>query len=97
MQSELTDNLSMSFFSTRSKYNCLISLSNRLGRPGYMVEPPDSTICLYSSVRMSISAACIVLNTISAMPGTDAGHTNAIQAQVGTGHPCSVTEKIDKY
>ena len=43
---KLTDNLSMSFLSTRSRYNCLISRSNRLGRPGYIVEPPDRTMCL---------------------------------------------------
>lgn len=64
----LTDNLSMSFLSTRSKYSCLISRSKRLGRPGYMVEPPDSTMCLYNSGLISISAVWIVLNTSSAMP-----------------------------
>ena len=58
----------MSFFSTLSKYNCLISRSKRLGRPGYIVEPPESTICLYNSARISMSAACIVLKTNSAMP-----------------------------
>lgn len=64
----LTDNLSMSFLSTRSKYNCLISRSNLLGRPGYIVDPPDSTICLYRTERISIVAAWIVLNTSSAIP-----------------------------
>lgn len=33
-----------------------------------MVDPPDRTMCLYSSDRMSISAAWIVLKTSSAMP-----------------------------
>ena len=42
----LTDNLVVSPFNTRSRYSCLISLSSLLGRPGYMVLPPDSTICL---------------------------------------------------
>ena len=42
----LTDNFDVSPFNTRSKYNCLISLSNLLGKPGYIVEPPESTICL---------------------------------------------------
>ena len=43
---QLTDSLEVSPFSTRSRYSCLISRSRRDGRPGYMVEPPDSTMCL---------------------------------------------------
>eukprot|EP00095_Tigriopus_kingsejongensis_P006946 maker-scaffold1282_size50771-snap-gene-0.20 protein:Tk06946 transcript:maker-scaffold1282_size50771-snap-gene-0.20-mRNA-1 annotation:"hypothetical protein AWRI1631_42080" len=37
---------SVSPLRTRSKYNCLISRSRREGRPGYMVEPPERTMCL---------------------------------------------------
>lgn len=48
-------------FNVRCKYNCLISFSSRLGSPGYMEEPPDSTMCLYKSCRKSMSAAWIVL------------------------------------
>lgn len=39
-------NFSMSFFNTRSRYNCFISRSRRDGSPGYIVEPPDNTILL---------------------------------------------------
>ena len=35
--------LSVSPFKTRSRCNCLISLSSLLGSPGYIVEPPDKT------------------------------------------------------
>lgn len=31
---------------TLVKYNCFISFSNLLGKPGYMLLPPLSTICL---------------------------------------------------
>lgn len=31
---------------TRVRYNCFISLSRREGRPGYMLDPPESTMCL---------------------------------------------------
>jgi len=41
-----TENFSVFPFRTLSKYNCLSSLSKRLGRPGYMVDPPDRTMCL---------------------------------------------------
>ncbi|KDR15590.1 hypothetical protein L798_10535 [Zootermopsis nevadensis] len=55
-------NANFKFLSTKKKkygkmYSCLISRSSLLGNPGYIVEPPDNTICLYSSVRMSMSAA----------------------------------------
>ncbi|KAH9952872.1 hypothetical protein BGW80DRAFT_1114903, partial [Lactifluus volemus] len=36
---------------------------------GYMLDPPESTMCLYSSTRMSTAAFWIVLESISAMPG----------------------------
>jgi hypothetical protein len=36
-------NLSVSPLSTLSRYNCLISLSNLLGKPWYIVDPPDKT------------------------------------------------------
>ena len=42
----LTASLSVSPFRTLSRYSCLISLSSLEGRPGYMVEPPDRTMCL---------------------------------------------------
>lgn len=42
----LTESLSTSPLSTRSRYSCLSSLSSRDGRPGYMVDPPDNTMCL---------------------------------------------------
>lgn len=42
----LTESLSTSPLSTRSRYSCLSSLSSREGRPGYMVDPPDNTMCL---------------------------------------------------
>ena len=42
----LTDSAAVSPFSTLSKYNCLISLSSLDGNPGYIVEPPDKTMCL---------------------------------------------------
>lgn len=33
-------------FRSRVRCNCLISFSRRLGRPGYILEPPERTICL---------------------------------------------------
>lgn len=51
--------------STRVRYSCFISFSSRLGRPGYMLEPPESTICLYNSDRTSTGAVWIVENSIS--------------------------------
>ena len=45
-QAELTASLSVSPLRTLSKYSCLISRSSRDGRPGYMVDPPDRTMCL---------------------------------------------------
>ena len=47
-------------FRTRVKYSCFISFSRRLGRPGYILEPPESTMCLYSSARTSTAACWIV-------------------------------------
>lgn len=41
--------------STRAKYSCFKSRSNRLGNPGYIVEPPDRTMCLNNSRRQSKS------------------------------------------
>lgn len=63
--SQLTFNRLGSPFSTLTRYNCFISFSKRLGRPGYMVEPPDNTMCLYKSARISISADWIVSNKSS--------------------------------
>ena len=51
--------------STRVRYNCFISFSRREGSPGYMLEPPERTTCLYSSVRMSTAADWIVEKSIS--------------------------------
>lgn len=62
---QLTFNRLGSPFSTLTRYNCFISFSKRLGRPGYMVEPPDNTMCLYKSARISISADWIVSNRSS--------------------------------
>lgn len=45
----LTESLSTSPLSTRSRQSCLSSLSSREGRPGYMVEPPERTMCLQNS------------------------------------------------
>ena len=45
-KAELTASLSVSPLRTLSKYSCLISRSSRDGRPGYMVDPPDRTMCL---------------------------------------------------
>lgn len=56
-------------FNTLVRYNCFISFSRRLGRPGYMLEPPERTTCLYSSVRTSTAAFWIVWKSISATPG----------------------------
>lgn len=53
--------------STREKYSCFISFSRRDGRPGYIDEPPERTMCLYSSPRMSTGAAWTVLKSISAL------------------------------
>lgn len=55
-------------FNTRSRYNCLISRSNLDGRPGYIVDPPLRTMCLYNSLRRSRSALLIVLNNSSDIP-----------------------------
>merc|ERR1719431_945749 len=62
------ESLSVSPLRTRSRYNCLISLSSLLGSPGYIVDPPDNTICLYSSGLISISPAWMAENTNSAIP-----------------------------
>jgi hypothetical protein len=35
---------------------------------GYMLDPPESTMCLYSSTRTSNAAFWIVSESISAMP-----------------------------
>ena len=51
------------------RYSCFISFSKRLGRPGYMLDPPERTMCLYSSERTSTAAAWIVENSISAEGG----------------------------
>jgi hypothetical protein len=51
--------------STRVRYSCFISFSRREGSPGYMLEPPERTTCLYSSVRMSTAAVWIVEKSIS--------------------------------
>lgn len=52
-------------FSTLVRYSCFISFSRRLGRPGYMLDPPERTTCLYSSERTSTAAAWIVWKSIS--------------------------------
>ena len=52
-------------WSTRVRYSCFISFSRRDGSPGYILEPPERTTCLYSSVRMSTAADWIVLKSIS--------------------------------
>jgi len=52
----LTRKRSTSPLRTSVKYNCLTSFSRRLGKPGYMVDPPESTICLYNSERVSNGA-----------------------------------------
>ncbi|KAJ3884730.1 hypothetical protein GG344DRAFT_60204 [Lentinula edodes] len=46
-----TFNLDGSPFRTRVRYNCFISFSRRLGRPAYMLDPPERMTCLYSSAR----------------------------------------------
>ena len=43
-------------FNTRVRYSCFISFSRREGSPGYMLEPPERTTCLYNSDRMSTAA-----------------------------------------
>lgn len=43
--------------STLVSHSCFNSFSNLLGRPGYMLEPPESTIALYREVLTSTSAA----------------------------------------
>lgn len=52
-------------FSTLVRYSCFISFSSRLGRPGYILDPPERTICLYSSERTSTAAVWIVWKSIS--------------------------------
>ena len=52
-------------FSTRVRYSCFISFSRREGSPGYILEPPESTICLYSSDRTSTAADWMVVKSIS--------------------------------
>jgi len=47
------------------RYSCFISFSRRDGSPGYILEPPERTTCLYSSVRMSTAADWIVVKSIS--------------------------------
>jgi len=51
--------------STRVRYSCFISFSKREGSPGYILEPPERTTCLYSSVRMSTAAVWMVEKSIS--------------------------------
>lgn len=41
-----TFNLSAFPPNTRVRYNCFISFSNLLGSPGYMLDPPERTMCL---------------------------------------------------
>lgn len=53
----ITFNFEVSFFNTLCRYSCLISLSSLDGSPGYIVLPPLSTMCLYNSLLISISAA----------------------------------------
>lgn len=65
MRKVLTFSLSGSPLSTQVRYSCFISFSRRLGRPGYMLDPPERTTCLYSSERTSTAAAWIVWKSIS--------------------------------
>lgn len=47
------------------RYNCFISFSRREGNPGYILEPPERTTCLYNSVRISTAADWMVEKSIS--------------------------------
>lgn len=54
---------------TLVSHSCFSSFSSLEGSPGYMLLPPLKTIALNRLLRTSTSAACIVLNRNSAMPG----------------------------
>lgn len=64
-ESRLTFNLDPSPPRTRVKYSCFISFSNLDGNPGYIDDPPERTICLYSSDRVSTAACWMVWNRSS--------------------------------
>ena len=46
MYIKLTLKREVSPLRTFCKYNCLTSFSSLLGKPGYIDEPPDKTMCL---------------------------------------------------
>merc|ERR1712224_293923 len=46
----------------------LISMRRRSWMPGYMVEPPDNTMLLYRSLRISTSHFMIVLYVVKCTP-----------------------------
>ena len=58
----------MSPLHTRSQWSFLISFSRREGSPGYMVEPPERTMCLYRSGRVLMSHDWMQSKTSSARP-----------------------------